>query len=168
MSKTMFVPVQEHPLFEQVQKRMGRVPNMTKVMANSDAVLEGYLGLMGALKGGTLPGPTSERIALTVGASNECGYCVAAHTFAGKRVAKLSDAEVEAAKAGTSEDPKEAAAVQFARELTESRGKADPAAALAAGWTEEQVLEIVALVALQTLTNYVNKVAQTENDWPAA
>ncbi|MVU81191.1 carboxymuconolactone decarboxylase family protein [Nocardia sp. ET3-3] len=164
----MFAPVQDHPLFDQVQQRMGRVPNMTKVMANSTPVLEGYLGLMGALKKASLPGPTSERIALTVGASNECGYCVAAHTFAGKRVAKLSDAEVEAAKAGTSEDAKEAAAVAFARELTESRGKADPAEALAAGWTEEQVLEIVALVALQTLTNYVNKVAQTENDWPAA
>ncbi|AYF76287.1 carboxymuconolactone decarboxylase family protein [Nocardia yunnanensis] len=155
-------------MFGQVRQRLGRVPNMTKVMANSDAVLTGYLGLMGALKDGTLPAPTSERIALTVGASNDCGYCVAAHTFAGKRVAKLSDAEVEAAKQGSSADPKEAAAVAFARELTETRGKADPAAVLAAGWSEEQVLEIVALVALQTLTNYVNKVARTENDWPAA
>ncbi|WP_222932661.1 carboxymuconolactone decarboxylase family protein [Nocardia yunnanensis] len=164
----MFEPVQDHPLFGQVRQRLGRVPNMTKVMANSDAVLTGYLGLMGALKDGTLPAPTSERIALTVGASNDCGYCVAAHTFAGKRVAKLSDAEVEAAKQGSSADPKEAAAVAFARELTETRGKADPAAVLAAGWSEEQVLEIVALVALQTLTNYVNKVARTENDWPAA
>ncbi|WP_405484933.1 carboxymuconolactone decarboxylase family protein [Nocardia sp. NBC_00511] len=164
----MFAPVQDHPLFDEVQRRMGRVPNMTRVMANSSAVLEGYLGLMGALKKASLPGPTSERIALTVGASNDCGYCVAAHTFAGKRVARLSDSEVEAAKEGTSADPKEAAAVAFARELTESRGKADPAAVLAAGWSEEQVLEIVALVALQTLTNYVNKVAQTENDWPAA
>ncbi|MEC3952458.1 carboxymuconolactone decarboxylase family protein [Nocardia sp. CDC153] len=163
----MLDPVQDHPLFDQVRQRMGRVPNMTKVMANSTPVLEGYLGLMGALKRSSLPGPTSERIALTVGASNDCGYCVAAHTFAGKRVAKLSDAEIEAAKQGTSEDAKEAAAVAFARELTESRGKADPSAALAAGWTEQQVLEIVALVALQTLTNYVNKVAQTENDWPA-
>ncbi|WP_040811195.1 carboxymuconolactone decarboxylase family protein [Nocardia concava] len=164
----MITPVEQAPLLDEVRKRMGRVPNMTKVMANSSAVLEGYLGLSGALKKGTLPPATSERIALTVGAANDCGYCVAAHTFTGKRVAKLSDAEVEAAKQGTSADAKEAAAVAFARELTESRGKADPAEALAAGWTQEQVLEIVALVALQTLTNYVNKVGETENDWPAA
>ncbi|WP_245721945.1 hypothetical protein [Nocardia crassostreae] len=72
-----------------------------------------------------------------------------AHTYLGKRVAGLDDAEVAAAKRGTSADPKQAAA-------------------LAAGWTEEQVLEMVALVALQTLTNYVNKVAGTENDWPEA
>ncbi|MTE13073.1 carboxymuconolactone decarboxylase family protein [Nocardia aurantiaca] len=164
----MITPIDNAPLLDEVRKRMGRVPNMTKVMANAPVVLEGYLGLSGALKKGTLPVPTSERIALTVGAANDCGYCVAAHTFTGKRVAKLSDAEVEAAQQGTSADPKEAAAVAFARELTESRGKADPAAALAAGWTQEQVLEIVALVALQTLTNYVNKVGETENDWPAA
>ncbi|MEC3915169.1 carboxymuconolactone decarboxylase family protein [Nocardia sp. CDC160] len=164
----MITPVENAPLLDEVRKRMGRVPNMTKVMANAPVVLEGYLGLSGALKKGTLPAATSERIALTVGAANDCGYCVAAHTFTGKRVAKLSDAEVEAAKQGTSSDAKEAAAVGFARELTESRGKADPAAALAAGWTQEQVLEIVALVALQTLTNYVNKVGETENDWPAA
>ncbi|BAW05208.1 carboxymuconolactone decarboxylase family protein [Nocardia seriolae] len=164
----MITPVEHAPLLDEVRKRMGRVPNMTKVMANAPVVLEGYLGLSGALKKGTLPVGTAERIALTVGAANDCGYCVAAHTFTGKRVAKLGDAEVEAAKLGTSADPKEAAAVAFARELTESRGKADPAAALAAGWTQEQVLEIVALVALQTLTNYVNKVGETENDWPAA
>ncbi|WP_040811570.1 carboxymuconolactone decarboxylase family protein [Nocardia concava] len=163
----MIAPVETHRLLDEVRRRTGRVPNMTKVMANSSAVLEGYLGLAGALKQGTLPAPTSERIALAVGAANECAYCVAAHTFTGKRVAKLSDAEIEAAKHGTSGDAKEAAAVAFARELTESRGKADPAEALAAGWTQEQVLEIVALVALQTLTNYVNKVAGTENDWPA-
>ncbi|MEV0463310.1 carboxymuconolactone decarboxylase family protein [Nocardia tengchongensis] len=164
----MITPIEHAPLLDEVRKRMGRVPNMTKVMANAPVVLEGYLGLAGALKKGALPAPTSERIALTVGAANDCGYCVAAHTFTGKRVAKLSGEEIEAAKQGTSADPKEAAAVAFARELTESRGKADPAAALAAGWTQEQVLEIVALVALQTLTNYVNKVGETENDWPAA
>ncbi|MFB7716131.1 carboxymuconolactone decarboxylase family protein [Nocardia sp. NPDC056100] len=163
----MIKPVEAAPLLDEVRKRMGRVPNMTKVMANSPAVLEGYLGLAGALKRGALPAPTSERIALAVGAANDCGYCVAAHTFTGSRVAKLSAAEIEAAKAGTSADAKEAAAVAFARDLTESRGKADPSAALAAGWTEEQILEIIALVALQTLTNYVNKVADTENDWPA-
>ncbi|GAA3242543.1 carboxymuconolactone decarboxylase family protein [Actinocorallia longicatena] len=163
----MFKAVEEAPLLDEVRTRMGRVPNMTRVMAGAPAVLEGYLGLAGALKRGALPGATSERIALAVGAANGCGYCVAAHTFTGKRVARLTDAEIEAAQAGTSADAKEAAAVAFARELTETRGNADPAAALAAGWTEEQVLEIIALVALQTLTNYVNKVAETENDWPA-
>lgn len=164
----MFDPVQDHPLFDQVQQRMGRVPNMTKVMANSTPVLEGYLGLMGALKKASLPGPTSERIALTVGASNDCGYCVAAHTFMRQAGRQAQRRRGGGRQGGHRRGPEEAAAVAFARELTESRGKANPAAALAAGWTEQQVLEIVALVALQTLTNYVNKVAQTENDWPAA
>ncbi|MQY07485.1 hypothetical protein ACRB68_55860 [Actinomadura sp. RB68] len=164
----MIKPVQDDPKLDDLAKRLPRVPNMLRVMANSPAVLDGYLGLSRSLKKGTLPAATSERIALTVGAANGCGYCVAAHTYSGKKAAGLSDAEVEAAKAGASADPKEAAAVAFARELTESRGNADPAAARAAGWSDEQILEIIALVALQTLTNYVNKVGGTENDWPPA
>ncbi|GAB3667841.1 carboxymuconolactone decarboxylase family protein [Actinocorallia lasiicapitis] len=162
----MITPVENTPLLDEVGARMGRVPNMTKVMANAPVVLSGYLGLSGALDGGALPRPTRERIALAVGAANDCGYCVAAHTFLGRRIAKLSAAEVEAAKAGGSADAKEDAAVAFAVALIDARGAVDPAAVLAAGWTEEQVLEIVAMVALQTLTNYVNKVAGTENDWP--
>ncbi|WP_225992902.1 carboxymuconolactone decarboxylase family protein [Actinomadura rudentiformis] len=164
----MITPVQTDPKLDELAKRMGKVPNMLRVMANAPAVLDGYLGLSRPLKKGTLPAATAERIALTVGAANACDYCVAAHTYTGKTAAGLSDEEIQSAKQGTSADPKEAAAVAFARELTESRGDADPAAACAAGWTDEQILEIVALVALQTLTNYVNKVAETENDWPAA
>jgi len=164
----MIKPVEQDPKFDELAKRLGRVPNMLKVMANAPAVLDGYLGLSRPLKKATLPAATVERIALTVGAANGCGYCVAAHTYSGKKAAGLSDDEVEAAKRGTSADPKEAAAVAFARTLTETRGEADPSAARAAGWTDEQVLEIIAVVALQTLTNYVNKVAETENDWPAA
>lgn len=162
----MIATIENSPLLDEVHKRMGGVPNMTRVMANAPAVLQGYLGLSGALKAGTLPSSTVERIALTVGTANDCGYCVAAHTFSGVRAAKLSPAEIEAAKAGSSADPREAAAVAFARSLTESRGDADPRAALDAGWSQEQILEIIAVVALQTLTNYVNKVAETENDWP--
>ncbi|MEU7901159.1 carboxymuconolactone decarboxylase family protein [Nonomuraea sp. NPDC049152] len=157
----MIKPVQGDP-------KLDKLPNMVRVMANSPAVLEGYQGLARALKKSTLPQTTFERIALTVGAANACSYCVAAHTYSGKTSAGLSDADVELAKQGSAEDAKEAAAVEFARALTETRGNADPSEARAAGWSDEQILEIIALVALQTMTNYVNKVAETENDWPAA
>ncbi|WP_327089972.1 carboxymuconolactone decarboxylase family protein [Nonomuraea sp. NBC_01738] len=164
----MIKAVASDPKLDEIGKRMGRVPNMLRVMANSSAVLDGYLGLSKALKGGALPAATAERVALAVGGANGCEYCVAAHTYAGRTAAGLSAEEVEAAVSGTSSDPREAAAVEFARALTVGRGEADPAAALAAGWSEEQVLEIIAWVGLQTLTNYVNKVAKTENDWPVA
>ncbi|MCP2336697.1 carboxymuconolactone decarboxylase family protein [Actinomadura rupiterrae] len=164
----MIKPVQNDPRLDDLAKRLPRVPNMLRVMANSPAVLDGYLGLARSLKKGRLPAATSERIALTIGAANGCDYCVAAHTYSGSTAAGLSEDEIEAAKAGTSADPREAAAVAFARALTESRGNADPSAAREAGWSDEQILEIIALVALQTLTNYTNKVAETENDWPPA
>ncbi|GAA2126192.1 carboxymuconolactone decarboxylase family protein [Actinomadura napierensis] len=160
----MIEAVRNDPKLDALEKRLGHMPNMLRVMANAPAVLDGYLGLSRSLKKASLPPATAERIALAVGAANDCGYCVAAHTH-GARGAGLSDDEVEAAKAGTSADPKEAAVVAFARELTESRGRADDAAVREAGWSEAQVLEIIGIVALQTLTNYVNKVAGTENDW---
>ncbi|MFI6321987.1 carboxymuconolactone decarboxylase family protein [Nonomuraea sp. NPDC050556] len=148
--------------------KLDNVPNMVRVMANSPAVLEGYQGLSRALKKGTLPAATTELLALTIGTANGCSYCVAAHTYMGKTSAGLTDTDIAEAKHGTAIDPKNAAAVEFARALTESRGNADPAGARAAGWSDEQILEIIAWVALQTLTNYVNKVAETENDWPTA
>src|ERR687898_432698 len=89
---------------EGVQRKLGLVPNMVRVMANSPAVLKGYLGLSGALAGGTLGAPLREQIALAVAEANGCKYCLASHTALGKG-AGLSDAEIIAARRGTAADP---------------------------------------------------------------
>jgi uncharacterized peroxidase-related enzyme len=135
----------------------------------SPAALEGYLGLNGALAKGALDAPTRERIALAVAQVNDCGYCLAAHTYLGKNVAKLDLAEMTANRKGGSNDPKAAAAVRFAVEVTKARGHvsdADLTAVKLAGYTEGEIVEIVLHVALNTLTNYVNGVADTDIDFP--
>jgi AhpD family alkylhydroperoxidase len=86
-------PEASRPLLEAVGKQLGVVPNLFRMVANSHAALEGYVGLIGALAKGTLPGATHERIALAVAEFNECNYCLSAHTYLGKNVAKLDDAE---------------------------------------------------------------------------
>ncbi len=162
-------PAASQPLLDAVKKQLGSVPNLFRVVANSPAALEGYLGLNGSLAKGTLDAKTRERIAVAVAEINRCGYCVSAHTFLAKNVVKLDDAEITANRDGSSTDPKAAAAVRFAGMVARERGHvsdADVAAVKAAGYDDAQVIEIVLHVALNTVTNYVNEVAKTEIDFP--
>jgi len=163
-------PTASQPLLTAVKKQLGMVPNLFRVVGNSPAALEGYLGLNGALGKGSLDAATRERIALAVASINGCSYCLSAHTYLGKNVAKLTDVELEANRNGTSTDAKAAAAVAFAVRVVQERGHvsdADLQAVKDAGYDEPQIVEIVLHVALNTLTNYVNEVAKTEIDFPA-
>ena len=157
------------PLLDAVNKQLGVVPNLMKVLGNSPAALGGYLNLSSALGKGTIGAKTGERIALAIAEFNRCDYCLAAHTYLGKNVAKLDDAEIAANRNGTSADPKADAAVRFAVNVAQERGHVSDAAFQAvksAGYSDGEVMEIVLHVALNTLTNYVNTVAQTEIDFP--
>ncbi len=162
-------PAAAQPLLQAVKKQLGVVPNLFRLVGNSPAALEGYLGLNGALSKGALEAPTHERIALAVAEINGCDYCLSAHSYLGKNLAKLSNAEIAANRNGGSTDPKADAAVRFAVKLVNARGHvadADIKAVKDAGYSDAQVIEIVLHVALNTLTNYVNEVAKTEIDFP--
>jgi uncharacterized peroxidase-related enzyme len=162
-------PPASRPLLEAVKKQLGIVPNLFRLVANSPAALEGYLSLSGALAKGALPAPTRERIALAVAEANGCDYCLSAHTYLAKNLAKLDDAEITANRNGASNDPKADAAVRFAVSVVRARGhvsKDDVAAVKAAGYDDAQLIEIVQHVALNTWTNYINSVAETEIDFP--
>ena len=163
-------PEAAQPLLNAVQKQLGSVPNMFRLIANSPAALEGYLGLSGALAKGSLDARTRERIALAVAEVNGCRYCLSAHSYIGKNMAKLDDAEIAANRAGGSTDPRAGAAVRFAVKVVEQRGHVsdtDFDAVRTAGYSDAQIAEIVLHVALNTLTNYVNEVGGTDIDFPA-
>ncbi len=163
-------PAASQPLLQAVQKLFGTVPNLFRVVGNSPAALEGYLGLNGALAKGRLDVRTRERIALAVAEVNGCDYCLAAHSYLAKNLAKLDAEEIAANRAGGSQDAKAAAAVRFATQVVQARGQVSDAAlqaVKAAGYDDAEVIEIVAHVALNTLTNYVNTVAGTVVDFPA-
>ena len=161
-------PAKSQPLLDAVEKQLGIVPNLFRLVGSSPAALEGYLGLNGAL-GRTLDAKTRERIALAVAQANGCDYCLSAHTYLGLNLAKIDDAEIALNRAGHSADAKADAALVFARKVLDSRGRvsdADLAAVRLAGFSEPQVIEIVASVALNVLTNYINNVAETDIDFP--
>jgi uncharacterized peroxidase-related enzyme len=162
-------PAASQPFLESAKKALGSVPNLFRVFASSPTALEGYLSLNGALGRGSLDAKTRERIALATAEFNNCGYCLSAHSYLGKNVAKLDDAEITANRNGASTDPKADAALRFAVAIIRERGHvsdADVAAVKAAGFDDAQIVEIITHVALNTLTNYVNEVAQTVIDFP--
>ena len=155
-------------LLDGVQATLGLTPNMMRTMAQSPAVLEGYLGLSGALGHGTLTAKVREQIALAVGEANHCQYCVSAHTAIGQMVG-LNAGDILASRQAHGGDAKTTAALTFARLLVQNRGEvtdAEISAVRAAGYTEGEVGEIVANVALNLFTNYFNHVAGTEVDFP--
>ncbi len=162
-------PEASRPLLDAVAKQLGSVPNMFRSIALSPQALEGHLGLFGALSRGTLSPATRERIALAVAEVNGCSYCLSAHAYLGRNLAKLDDAEITANRNGASNDPKADAAVRFAAKVARDRGHVtggDFAAVKLAGYTDAQVIEIVQHVALNSWTNFFNEVFQTEIDFP--
>jgi uncharacterized peroxidase-related enzyme len=153
-----------------VKKKMGMVPNMISTMAQSPTVLQAYLGFAQTLAGGSLSAALQQRIALDVSEANQCNYCLSAHSFLGRK-AGLSETEVLDARHGTAADEKTDAALVFARKIVEDRGHVsdeDVEEIRQAGYTDGEIAEIVANVALSTFTNYFNRVADTDIDFPVA
>ncbi len=151
-----------------IQKQLGVVPNLYRLMGNSPASLTGFTDFHSALSG-ALDAKTRERIALAVAQINGCAYCLAAHTYLGLNLVKLSADEIALNRRGASADSKASAAVAFAAKVTQERGHvsdADLAAVRDAGFSDAQIVEIVALVAANSFTNFLNEVARTDVDFP--
>lgn len=157
-------------LLDGVEKKLGMVPNLISTMANSTVVAHAYLGFSQSLSTGTLPARLREQIALVVGETNRCDYCVAAHTVLGQQ-AGLSEDETRDARGVNSENDRERAALEFARKIVTERGHvsdADVQSIRDAGYSDGEIAEVVANVALNIFTNYFNHVADTEIDFPVA
>lgn len=154
--------------FDAIEKQLGIVPNMMRTMAQSPAVLEAYLAFGGALRKGLLPAKLQEQIALAIAEANACDYCLSAHTVLG-RGAGLSNDALGASRDARASDPRDAAALQFARAVVDRRGGVtdnDLARVRGAGFTDAEITEILAHVALNVFTNYFNRAAQTDIDFP--
>ena len=155
-------------LFNGVQAKLGLVPNLFRVLGNSNAALEGYLNFSGALAGGVLSAQVREQIALAVAEINDCTYCRSAHTYIGGLVG-LSEREITDSRKVAATDERTEAILNLARNIVVQRGELSESefkAARAAKLTDAEIVETVANVALNILTNYVNHVAQTVVDFP--
>lgn len=161
-------PDASRALLDAVHGAFGATPNMFRAVANSPAALQSMWGSFGALGGGTISAQLGEKIAVAVADRNRCEYCLAAHTALGRK-AGASAEEMAAAQAGLSNEPKTAAALGFAVKVVEARGQlsdTDVASLRQAGFSDEEIVEILAHVALNLFTNYVNVVFNVPVDFP--
>ncbi|HEY0503955.1 MAG TPA: carboxymuconolactone decarboxylase family protein [Lysobacter sp.] len=152
----------------QIHSAFGATPNMFRAVANSTAALKSMWGSFGALGGGVIAPKLGEQIAVAIANRNACEYCLAAHTALGRKAGASGD-EMSAAQDGQSQDPKTAAALRFALRVVEARGQietADVEALRAAGFNDEEIVEILAHVALNLFTNYVNVAFAVPVDFP--
>lgn len=161
-------PVASRSNLDAVHRRFGSVPNLFRLIANSPAALSGFSSFSGAL-GKTLDAKTRERIALAVAQINGCDYCLSAHSYLGANLAKLSPEEIILNRQGASSDAKADSAVRFAAKITRERGhvsELDIAQVRGAGFDDRQIVDIIALVAENCFTNFLNEAAKTDIDFP--
>lgn len=159
---------EQKDLLDAIQAQLGMVPNFLKVFANSPAALRAFLGLHGIANSGSLDPRTRERIALAVAQHNTCEYCVSAHTALGRH-AGLSHSEMEANRAGTSEDTKAATAVKFSQSLVEHKGNVTTAEIQDmrnAGYSDADIVEVITHVGMNFLTNILGKASRVDIDFP--
>lgn len=162
------IPEKTAALLATVKRQMGSVPNLLATLAQSPAALGGYLGFAGALASGRLPASLREQLALTVAGANHCDYCASAHALLGSR-AGLSSEEIQHNLNGQASDPRAQVALRFANRIIASRGNVsdeDLVAVRASGFSDEEIVEIVANTVLNIFTNYFNHVAATDIDFP--
>lgn len=152
------------PVLEGVKKKIGFLPNLFSTLAKAPVALDTYVQASAILGKTSLSAQQKEAVYLATSQVNGCDYCLAAHTlFAGK--AGLSAEDIVAARHGELN-----AYAALARQLVETRGHLNDeqiAAARAAGIDDVKIIEVIALVAVQTLTNYLNNTALTDIDFPA-
>jgi uncharacterized peroxidase-related enzyme len=162
------IPAESQQTLDAFTKNIGFTPNMMATFAHSPIAFNSWATLLGSLSK-ALDVKTRDSIGLAVSEVNGCNYCLSVHSFTAEHMAKLPADEIILARKGDAVDAKRAAAVQFARKVIETRGHvgdADLQAVRDAGWTEANLMEIVALVAMYSLTNFFNNVFDPEKDFP--
>lgn len=163
------VPAESKPTLDAFTKNIGFTPTMMATFAQSPIAFNAWAALLGSLSK-ALDVKTRDSIGLAVSEVNGCNYCLTVHSFTAQHMAKMSGDDITLARKGQALDPKRDAAIRFARQVIETRGQvaeADLNAVREAGYTDANVMEIVALVAMYSMTNFFNNVFDPEKDFPA-
>lgn len=163
------VPADSKPTLDAFTKNIGFTPNMLATFAASPIAFNAWASLFGSLSK-ALDAKTRDSIGLAVSEVNGCNYCLSVHSFTAEHLAKLSTDEITLARKGRANEAKRDAAVQFAKRVIETRGKVndtDLKALRDVGYTDANTIEIVALVAMYSLTNFLNNVVDPDKDFPA-
>lgn len=160
-------PEAARPALEKVKQKYGGIPNLTAELAEAPIALEAYLSLTDLLMKSSFT-PTERNVVwFTFNFENNCEYCMAAHTVIANSE-KVDAAVIEAARSGEPyADARLEALRQFSLQVLRQRGwvsEEDVQAFLDAGYTKQQILEVIVVLAHKTISNYVNHLAETPVD----
>lgn len=159
-------PAKSQPILQNYEKVLGVIPNFFALISRSPDALKAIAEMHAAL-GKSLGHKTRERIHVMTAEVNGCNYCLSAHTYLGGKLQGLSAEDMELNRTGHSTDPQADAALQFAYKVAQNRGHIDDAdveAVRAAGFTDEQIVDIVAETAFSFITNIFNNTFKTDID----
>lgn len=157
-------------LLTSVQQAFGMVPNTAKVMANSPAVLDSFLGLSVAMGNARIGEKLHTQIKLGVSEANACAYCTSILCAIGPK-AGLTASDLVEGRSARATDVRTDAALKFAKVVLETKGKVgddELRAVREAGFGDSEIVEIVASVVVGCFTNFLNNVADTALDVPEA
>jgi AhpD family alkylhydroperoxidase len=156
-------------IFDQLKGKLGMVPNLYATLAHSEHALGNYLAFQNAKS--SITGKAREVVNLIVSQVNECEYCLAAHTVIGGMVGFTPEQVLEIRSGRASFDAKLDALARLVRSIAVSRGKGDQAlvnAFLAAGWTKENLVDVIVTIGDKVVTNYLHSTTKVPVDFPAA
>lgn len=151
-----------------LEQKLGRTINIFKMMAHSPNVLDGYVSFSGALSHGELSAKDREQIALILAGFNKCRYCAAAHSLAASK-AGIPQEEITEYLKGKAHDLRSGALLKFVNSVLNAKGplaKDDLTAIKNAGFSDQEIVEIIGTIALNIFTNYFNNTMNLEVDFP--
>ena len=163
------VSANNQAIFDHLEKAVGFVPNLFATYAHSENALKNYLDFSNAKT--SLKAKEKEVVNLAVSQVNNCDYCLAAHTAIGKMNGFTEPQILELRVGKASFDAKLDALAKLAKNITENRGNTDAevlADFFSAGWTKENLIDVISLVGDKTISNYINNTTRIPVDFPAA
>jgi len=166
-------PPKSAPTLETVAKNFGMIPNIFAVLAESPSAVKAYLQLGELLEQSGFTPEEQQVISLAISVENKCSYCVAAHSFLARNIVHVAPGNIEALRrGGVLPDAKLNALATFTHLVVRERGwvaeSQELREFLAAGYTNQHLLEVVMAVSMKTLSNYVNHLTETPLDGPFA
>ncbi len=174
--KTKFeIPVRENvspayqTIYDNLTKAIGFVPNLYAAFAHSDNALSLFLTAQNTKS--SLTAKEKEAVSLVVSEVNECRYCLSSHSAIAHKYGFTEQQIIEIRRGSVSFDAKLAALVQLSKSIIENKGHADPEAVdhfMDSGYTKANLIDVIMLIGLRSITNYVYAITNVEIDWPLA
>jgi AhpD family alkylhydroperoxidase len=154
--------------FDNLQKAIGKVPNLYAAIAYSENGLPRYLAFQAGKT--SLNNKEKEAVNLVVSEVNGCRYCQSAHTMLGK-MNGFTENEILDLRSGTSNNPKLNALVVLAKEITEKKGRISDTTLevfYAAGYNYGHIVDVILLISDKIVMNYLHNLTNVEIDFPVA